>query len=78
MPTQSPDQIDRRVASNLKLFREACGINQKTLGQFVAVSPQQIHKYDRELNRLSAGMLFSFHQFLDVHIEQFFIENVPN
>ncbi|MDP1340930.1 helix-turn-helix domain-containing protein, partial [Klebsiella variicola] len=48
------------------------GHSQAALGEAIGVSFQQIQKYERGANRLSASTLFGLAVFLELRIEWFF------
>ncbi len=58
----------------MRLQRERLGYTQAKLGQLVGVSFQQIQKYERGTNRISASRLFEFSRALEVDIEFFFAD----
>ena len=61
-----PDQIDLEVGLNLRRVRLARGISQAELGEALGISFQQIQKYERAANRISASMLVKAARFLGV------------
>jgi transcriptional regulator with XRE-family HTH domain len=61
-----PDQIDVEVGLNLRRMRLARGFSQTELGNALGVSFQQIQKYERGSNRLSASMLVKAARFLAI------------
>jgi len=48
------------------------GLSQQQLAQMIGVTYQQAHKYERGLNRISAGRLFEIAQVLTVPVSWFF------
>ncbi len=48
------------------------GLSQQQLAQMIGVTYQQAHKYERGLNRISAGRLYEISQVLAVPISWFF------
>jgi len=48
------------------------GLSQQQLAQMIGVTYQQAHKYERGLNRISAGRLYDIAQVLNVPISWFF------
>lgn len=48
------------------------GLSQQQLAKMIGVTYQQAHKYERGLNRISAGRLFEIAQVLDVPVSFFF------
>ena len=64
--------IDVHIASKLRQFRLIAGITQDKLGELTGVSFQQIQKYEKAKNRVSASRLFEFSQILEKPIDAFF------
>lgn len=52
-----PDPIDLAVGARVRALRQQVGMSQNTLGEAVGVSFQQVQKYERGTNRLSASAL---------------------
>ena len=50
-------ELDRQVGEQLKVWREANGMTQSDVGAVLGVSYQQVQKYERGIDRMSAGML---------------------
>lgn len=73
---KDPDPIDIHVGSRMQLRRTLMGMTQEQLAKAIGVSFQQVQKYERGLNRLSASRLFDVCQALGVSITYFF-EDVP-
>ena len=48
------------------------GLSQQQLAQMIGVTYQQAHKYERGLNRISAGRLYEIAQLLSVPVSWFF------
>jgi transcriptional regulator with XRE-family HTH domain len=48
------------------------GLSQQQLADLIGVTYQQAHKYERGVNRISAGRLFEIAQALQMPIAQFF------
>jgi transcriptional regulator with XRE-family HTH domain len=75
--TVSPHQrsatvLDQFVSRQLKLLREQQGLSQVSLAEMMGISFQQLQKYERGINRISAGRLFELSQLLGVDISYFF------
>lgn len=60
------------MGENLKKLRESRGITQTALGRAVGVSFQQIQKYERGSNAISAARLFAFSRILGFPYENFY------
>jgi transcriptional regulator with XRE-family HTH domain len=56
----------------LRQFRLLAGITQDELGELTGVTFQQIQKYEKAKNRISASRLFEFAQFLGIPFDAFF------
>lgn len=54
---EPPDQIDVSVGLAVRSRREALRLTQAELGQAIGVTFQQVQKYERGTNRISASML---------------------
>lgn len=62
------DPIDIAVGARVKMLRHSKGISQSTLGEAVGVSFQQVQKYERGANRLSASALVRVAEALGVSV----------
>ncbi len=63
---------DLQVGERLSLLRRARGLSQGELGQQLGVTFQQVQKYERGTNRVSAGRLYEIALLLGVRIDYFF------
>lgn len=52
-----PDPIDIGVGARLRIRRKELGMSQTALGEHLGLTFQQIQKYERGTNRVSASML---------------------
>lgn len=64
--------IDRHVGARLGYHRKRRGMSQSELGSCVATSFQQIQKYERAANRVSASRLYAFAVHLQVPLAAMF------
>jgi len=55
-----PSAIDRHVASRVLLRRQEAGLTQQMVADALGVTFQQFQKYERAINRISAGTLYGF------------------
>lgn len=69
---EGPDPIDIHVGQQIRFYRTLRGISQERLAQGLGVSFQQVQKYERGTNRISASMLFRSAQVLGVAVAKFF------
>lgn len=53
----NPDPVDVEVGARLRSFRLARGLSQTGLGDAVGITFQQVQKYERGHNRISASRL---------------------
>lgn len=53
------------------------GLTQQQLAEMIGVTYQQAHKYERGINRVSAGRLYQIARVLDVDVD-FFFDNVDS
>ena len=67
-----PDPIDVHVGSKIRERRLVLGMSQETLGDRLKISFQQLQKYERGANRVSASTLHRLTQILDAPISYFF------
>lgn len=73
----TPDEVDVHVGSRLRVRRSLMGLSQDALADAVGITFQQIQKYERGANRISAGRLFQFSKILEVPVS-FFYEQLSN
>jgi transcriptional regulator with XRE-family HTH domain len=64
--------IDRYVGARMRERRIMLGLTQQQLADLIGVTYQQAHKYERGINRVSAGRLFEVAQVLSVPVNYFF------
>ena len=65
-------RIDQHVGDRIRRRRTLLGFTQEQLGESLAISYQQIQKYETGANRISAGRLYQIAQRLDVPVSHFF------
>jgi transcriptional regulator with XRE-family HTH domain len=64
--------IDVHVGRRLRMLRKARGMSQEALAAEGQITFQQVQKYERGTNRLSASMLWTFAKALEVEPGYFF------
>ncbi len=74
MPTKNPNFIDISIGKRIRHRRISMGLSQKALGNTLGVSFQQIQKYEKGLNRVSAKCLLEIAQKLQVPISFFYAD----
>ncbi len=67
-----PNSIDHYVGSRLRLRRTLLGYSQEKLSDAIGLTFQQVQKYERGTNRISASRLYQFSKILDVPVTYFF------
>src|SRR5687768_8930159 len=68
----NPDSIDVHVGSRVRLRRSILGLSQENLAEGLGLTFQQVQKYERGVNRVSASRLYHLGQILDVPVNFFF------
>jgi transcriptional regulator with XRE-family HTH domain len=68
----SPLPVNRHVGARLQQRRQALGLSRRVFGKKVGIAPQQVQKYERGTNALSAHRLFQFAGILGVRVGYFF------
>lgn len=72
MNQRSPKEFDSQVGARLRLARSALAMSQTELGAACGITFQQIQKYERGANRISASRLAQLAQKLNQPISYFF------
>lgn len=83
-PTASEDYVregrsspvDVHVGGRIRLRRTLLGMSQERLGEALGLTFQQVQKYERGANRVSASRLYDLSRVLDVPIS-FFYDDMP-
>ena len=71
-PSPRANNADRHVGARIRERRVMLGLSQQQLAVMIGVTYQQAHKYERGLNRISAGRLYDIAGVLSVPISWFF------
>ena len=66
------------VGKRVRLRRTLLGLSQEQLGTELNITFQQVQKYERGANRISASRLWDIGQILDVPIKYFFDDMTEN
>jgi len=66
------DPIDRHVGNRVRMRRIMMGLTQEKLAEALGITFQQVQKYERGINRVSASRLQRLTEVLQVPIEFFF------
>jgi len=57
-PVNRGTDVDRFVGGRIRERRVMLGLSQQQMANLIGVTYQQAHKYERGINRVSAGRLF--------------------
>lgn len=71
------NSVDRHVGKRVRLRRTLLGLSQEQLGDALNLTFQQVQKYERGTNRISASRLWDISQILDTSISYFFEDMSP-
>ncbi len=74
--TGKPHPVDVHVGARVRLRRVLHGMTQTVLANALGLTFQQVQKYERGINRISASRLFELARVFDVSVEYFF-EDMP-
>ncbi len=69
--------VDVQVGDGVRQRRRLLGMNQTALGEAVGVAFQQIQKYEKGTDRISASRLYEISRVLDIPVTYFFDETGP-
>lgn len=72
MVKKNPNPIDIHVGARLRMRRVLQGMSQENLGERLELTFQQVQKYEKGANRISASRLYQIGEILRVPVEYFF------
>jgi transcriptional regulator with XRE-family HTH domain len=64
--------IDRHVGARMRERRIMLGLTQQQMAELIGVTYQQAHKYEKGINRIAAGRLYTIAHALGVDVTFFF------
>src|SRR5215468_11019802 len=70
--SSGPDPVDVHVGKQLRYLRISRRMSQERLGSMVDLTFQQIQKYEKGTNRISASVLFRLAKALEIPVRTFF------
>jgi transcriptional regulator with XRE-family HTH domain len=76
MARRDPNYIDVHVGSRIRMRRQLINMSQERLGELLGITFQQVQKYEKGANRISASRMFFTAKILGVPV-QFFFEGLP-
>ena len=71
-PEGNPNPIDVHVGNRIRLRRQLLGLSQEKLAKLLGLTFQQIQKYEKGMNRISASRMWDLAQVLNVKLNFFF------
>jgi transcriptional regulator with XRE-family HTH domain len=72
MTQKSPRPVDRHVGQRLRLRRQILDVSQMDLARRLGITFQQVQKYEKGANRISASRLVEIAAALEVPVTYFF------
>ncbi|HEY4995844.1 MAG TPA: helix-turn-helix transcriptional regulator [Aestuariivirga sp.] len=76
MTRRDPNYIDAHVGARIRMRRQLVNMSQERLGELLGITFQQVQKYEKGSNRISASRLFYASKTLGVPV-QFFYDGLP-
>ena len=76
MARRDPNYIDVHVGARMRMRRQLINMSQERLGELLGITFQQVQKYEKGSNRISASRLFYASKTLGVPV-QFFYDGLP-
>src|SRR4051812_42266570 len=67
-----PNPIDRHVGLRIRMRRKELGVSQEKLADSIGLTFQQVQKYERAANRVSASKLWEMARALNTSIGYFY------
>jgi transcriptional regulator with XRE-family HTH domain len=67
-----PHPVDRHVGLHIRMRRKALGISQERLAEALGLTFQQVQKYERGANRVSASKLYEIARALKTNVAYFY------
>lgn len=64
--------IDRHVGARMRERRIMLGLTQQQMAELIGVTYQQAHKYEKGINRIASGRLYTIARALGVEVSYFF------
>jgi transcriptional regulator with XRE-family HTH domain len=77
MAKKVPNPVDKHVGSRVRMRRMMLGMSQGKLGDALGLTFQQVQKYEKGTNRISASRLQHISHILQVPVA-FFFEGAPH
>jgi transcriptional regulator with XRE-family HTH domain len=75
MGTRHANVIDSLIAERVRAHRRQLGLSQSQLAEKLGVTFQQVQKYEKGTNRISAGRLFEMARLFNVPVQTLYPES---
>ena len=75
--SKKPGAMDQYIGGRLRLWRRTMDVDATRLAERVGITYQQLQKYEKGVNRISATRLFAISRELDVPIDYFYQDAEP-
>jgi len=69
---RGPNPVDRHVGLRIRMRRKELGVSQEKLAESIGLTFQQVQKYERAANRVSASKLWEMSRALSINIGYFY------
>jgi len=69
---RAPNPVDRHVGLRIRLRRKELGVSQERLAESIGLTFQQVQKYERAANRVSASKLWEMARALKTSVAYFY------
>lgn len=66
------NKLDEHLGQQLRIRRNMLGMSQEKLAELLGLTFQQVQKYERGKNRISASRLYDLARILDVSVDYFY------
>lgn len=71
-PERAPNPVDSHVGARIRMRRKLLGVSQEKLAEQLGLTFQQVQKYERGANRVSASKLYEIARALQSSVTYFF------
>ena len=71
-PRPRAQDMDRHVGARMRERRIMLGLTQQQMAELIGVTYQQAHKYEKGVNRIAGGRLYTIAQALGVEVGYFY------
>ena len=69
---RGPEEVDLHVGARIRMRRRSLGLTQQQLAEQLGLTFQQVQKYERGANRVSASKLYEISRALQTPVSYFF------